>query len=54
VLIYYDYIKQENKPIPENIRNELKKHSISIVEIEEKNKLEIKNNEKSNERDFIE
>ena len=54
VMIYYDYIKQESNSIPENLRNQLDKHLISVDEIEEKNRLEIKNNEKSNEKDFTE
>lgn len=54
VIVFYDYIKEENNSIPENIRNQLTKHLISIEEIEEKNRLEIKNNEKSNEKEFNE
>lgn len=54
VMIYYDYIKQENNSIPENIRNQLSKHLITVEEIEEKNRFEIKNSKKSNEKDFVE
>lgn len=39
VIIYHDYIRQENNLIPDNIRNQLIKHLINIEEIEEKNKL---------------
>jgi len=54
VIIYYDYIKQENNTIPKNIRNKLIKHLTTFKEIEEKNKLEIKNSKKNNEKDFVE
>lgn len=54
IMLCYDYIKQENKYIPENIRNQLKKHLITVEEIEENNKIEIKNNKNRDKSDFIE
>ena len=54
VLLYFDYIKQESNYIPEDIRNQLIKHLVTVEEIEEKNKIEIKNSERSSEKDFIE
>ena len=53
-MLCYDYIKQENKFISENIRNQLKKHLITLEEIEENNKIEMKNNKNRNKYDFIE
>jgi len=54
VMVYYDYIKQESKVIEEEIRNKLKEHYISLEELEEKNKQEMKNNKKTKEFEFIE
>lgn len=54
VMIFFDYIRQENKAIPEDIRNSLLKEIISIDELEEKNKKEIKNNKKNKDYEFIE
>lgn len=54
IMLCYDYIKQENKFISENIRNQLKKHLITLEEIEENNKIEMKNNKNRNKYDFIE
>ena len=54
VIVCYDYIKEENSPIPENIRNQLMKHLTTIEEIEEKNRIEIKNSEKNHEKEFNE
>ena len=48
-MIYYDYIKQKSKIIPEEIRNELKKHLVDLKELEEKNKIEMKNNNENKE-----
>lgn len=53
VMLYYDYIKQENNLIPENIRSELTKHLISAKELEEKNRLEMKRLT-DKEKEFIE
>ena len=53
VMLYYDFIRQESNLIPENIRKELVKHLISAKELEEKNRLEMKN-EKNDKKEFIE
>lgn len=53
VMLYYDYIKQESNLIPDNIRNKLMNHLISSKELEEKNRLEMKN-KKENKKEFIE
>lgn len=53
-MIYYDFIRQESNVIPEDIRSKLEDHYISCEELEEKNRVEMKNNKKSEEIDFIE
>jgi acyl-CoA thioester hydrolase len=54
IMLYYDYIHLESKVIPEDIRNRLKEHLISMEEIEEKNKNEIRKNSSIQKIDFIE
>ena len=40
--------------MPEDIRNTLKEHYISKEELDEKNKIEMKNNKKIKEIDYVE
>lgn len=54
VIVYYDFVRQESKIIPEEIRSELKKHLISLDELENNNKEEMKRNRKVNEFDYVE
>ena len=53
-MVYYDFIKQKSMVIPEDIRNELKEHYISTDKLNEKNRVEMKNNRKRGAIDFIE
>ncbi len=53
-MIYFDFIKQESNVMPEDIRNTLKEHYISKEELDEKNKIEMKNNKKIKEIDYVE
>ena len=53
-MVYFDFIKQESITIPENIREELKKHLVSLDDLEKENKKEMKENEKKvDELDYI-
>lgn len=54
VIVYYDFIRQESKVIPEDIRIKLKEHFISTDELEEHNKNEMKKNGNVKEFDYIE
>ncbi len=53
VMLYFDYVKGESNLIPDNIRNELMNHLISAKELEEKNRLEMRNVD-DDEKEFIE
>lgn len=53
-MVYYDFVRQESNVIPEDIRNELKKHYIDVDELNEKNKNEMKKNKKIREIDYVE
>lgn len=54
VIVYYDFVRQESKIIPEDIRSKLKEHFISMDDLEEKNKNEMKKNKKNKEFNYIE
>ena len=54
IMVYFDFIKQESITIPENIREELRKHLVSLDDLEKENKKEMKENEKKvDELDYI-
>ncbi|RAP44515.1 MAG: thioesterase [Methanosphaera sp. rholeuAM6] len=53
-MVYYDFIRQESNVIPEDIRIKLKEHFIGPEELDEKNRVEMKNNKKVNELDYVE
>ena len=44
VLVYFDFIRQESQTIPQDIREELKKHFITKEELDKNNKKEMKEN----------
>ncbi|WP_323736692.1 thioesterase family protein [Methanosphaera sp. ISO3-F5] len=54
VMVYYDFVRQESNVIPEDIRSKLKEHFISLDELEEKNRNEMRNNRKVREFDYVE
>ncbi|MCD7782166.1 MAG: acyl-CoA thioesterase [Methanosphaera sp.] len=54
IMVYFDFVRQESKTIPEDIREELGKHLVDLDQLEKENKEEMKNNKnKVEELDYI-